>query len=231
MKKVILKVILGSIVLQALLICFFILLGDIGDIGWKSLESVAIVLECAIPCLFYAKIYDIPKYKIVAVLSMCVSGCAALVFILSLWINLSYLEYSGIYSAINKSVSTLQYLMWFLAIISLLLSYNIDKKILKSFRNVSICSFGILYLFIFVIIWVVDFPDGFLARLFYMLVVLAPASGISTIIIAKIYKNDNSIDTKQEVFVSSSNQIDNNAINLSNINQTEDSTSETIQPK
>ena len=184
MRKISLKIILGTIILEAILICLFILLGDFNEISWKSLLSVALVLECSIPCLFYAKIYDDPKYKNVAILGIVISSINAVISILALWA-----EFNS--EIIGKFISTLQTLMWLLVFISELLSYNSKEKIVNYLKKISICAGIVLSLFILNITWTETFPKDFFARLFYMTIVLTVASYIATLIADKIYKKNN----------------------------------------
>ena len=183
MKKIILKVILGSIILEAILICIFILLGNFNEVSWKSLASVAIVLECSIPCLFYAKIYDNPKYKNVAIFGVAISGIDAVISILTLWTGFKN-------SIIGKVTGTLQNIMWLLVFISELLSYNSIEKIVNYFKKISIYAMIVLNIFILTIIWTEKFPEDFVARLFYMIIVLTVASYIATLIVVRIYKKN-----------------------------------------
>ena len=110
MKKIILKIILGTIILEAILICLFILLGNFNIISWKSMASVIIVLECSIPCLFFAKIYDNSKYKNVAILGATISGIDAVISIVTLWTGFDN-------NIIRKFTGSLQNFMWLLAFI------------------------------------------------------------------------------------------------------------------
>ena len=150
------------------------------------MSSAAIVLECSIPCLFYAKIYDNPKYKNIAILGIAISGITALISILILWTELGN-------NLINKVISTLQNFMWLLVFISQLFSYNSIEKIVNYFKKISICTLIILNLFILTIIWTEKFPENFVARLFYMIIVLTVASYIATLIVVRIYKKNTKI--------------------------------------
>ena len=183
MRKTVLKIILGTIILEAILICFFILLGDFNDVSWKSLLSVAIVLECSIPCLFYAKIYDNPKYKSIAILGITISSINAVISILTMWTSFEN-------NTIGKFTGTLQNLMWLLVFISELLSYNSKEKVVNCLKKISIYIGLILEIFILTIIWTEKFPEGFVARLFYMMIVLTVASYLATLIAVKIYKKN-----------------------------------------
>ncbi len=208
MKKIILKVILGTIILEAILICFFILLGNFNEVSWKSLASVAIVLECSIPCLFYAKIYDNPKYKNIAILGIAISGINAVISILTLWTGFEN-------NIIGKITGSLQNLMWLLVFISQLLSYNSIEKIVNYFKKISICALIVLNIFILAIIWTEKFPEDFVARLFYMIIVLTVASYIATLIVVRIYKKNinANLNNENRQFQDMNENINNNNIN------------------
>lgn len=210
MKKIILKVILGTIILEAILISFFILLGNFNEVSWKSMASVAIVLECSIPCLFYAKIYDNPKYKNIAILGVAISGINAIISILTLWTG-----FKNNINIIGKITGTLQNLMWLLVFISQLLSYNSIEKIVNNFKKISICALIILNIFILTIMWTEKFPEDFVARLFYMIIVLTVASYIATLIVVKIYKKNINLNLNNEnrKFQDMNENINNNNMN------------------
>ena len=191
MKKIILKIILGTIILEAILICFFILLGNFNKVSWKSLASVAIVLNCSIPCLFYAKIYDNPKYKNIAILGVAISGINAIIFILTLWTGFKN-------NIIGKVKGTLQNFMWLLVFISQLLSYKSIEKIVNYFKKISICTLILLNIFILTIIWAEKFPENFIARLFYIIIVLTVTSYIATLIVVRIYKKSTNANLNNE---------------------------------
>ncbi len=191
MRKITLKIILGTIILEAILICIFILFNNCNEVGGNTFISVAIVLECAIPSLFYAKIYDDSKYKSVAILGVVISCINAVISILDLWI-----EFNS--ETIDKFSSTLQYLMWLLVFISQLLSYNFKEKTVKYLKRISICTEIILELFILTIIWTEKFPGEFTSRLFFMVIVLTIASYIATLIAVKIYKKNNNANLNSE---------------------------------
>lgn len=208
MKKVILKIILGSIILEAILICVFILLGNFNEVTWKSMASVAIVLECSIPCLFYAKIYDNPKYKNIAILSAAISGINAIISILTLLIEFNT-------DIIGKILSTLQSFMWTLVFVSQLLSYNLTEKTFNYLKRISICNLVLLNIFMLYTIWTKKFPKDFAARLFVMIIVLSISSYIATLIAVEIYrKNTNkNLNSEDEKIQDTTKQLnnDNNA--------------------
>lgn len=185
MKKVILKVIIGTIILETILVCFFILLGDFNEVSLKSMGSLAIILECSIPCLVYAKIYDNPKYKIISTIGAIISSISAIILILMLWTDLKN-------EIIAKSVVTLQDFMWILVPISKLLSYNSEGRVINILKKISICAWSVLSIFVLVIIWLEKFPEGFVARLFWIITVLAVAGNV----IFRIYNPNSNANQK-----------------------------------
>ena len=184
MKKGILKIMLGSVILEAILVCIFILVGSFGDVTWKSLGSVGIIFAYSIPCLFYSKIYDDEKYKYIAISGACVVCVSALISILSLWNLIS----EGVFLA--KIVGTFNVTILMLAFVSWILSYISVNSLLNLFKKVSISLISLLSFFITIIIWTESFPEGFLARLYYVLIVLTVGSFICTLILTRIYKKE-----------------------------------------
>ena len=184
MKKGILKIMLGSVILEAILVCIFILVGSFDDVTWKSLGSVGIIFGYSIPCLFYSKIYDDEKYKYIAISGASVVCVSALISILGLWDLISEGEFLG------KIVETFNVIIWMLAFISWILSYISVNSLLNLFKKVSISLISLLSFFITIIIWTDSFPEGFLARLYYVLIVLTVGSFICTLILTRIYKKE-----------------------------------------
>ena len=184
MKKGILKIMLGSVILEAILVCIFILVGSFDNVTWKSLGSVGIIFGYSIPCLFYSKIYDDEKYKYIAISGASVACVSALISILDLWNLISEGEFLG------KVVETFNVIIWMLAFISWILSYISVNSLLNLFKKISISLISLLSFFITIIIWTESFPKGFLARLYYVLIVLTVGSFICTLILTKIYKKE-----------------------------------------
>ena len=146
MKKGVLKVMLGSVVLEAIIVCVFILIGKFNDIAWKSLASVANIFLYSIPCLFYARVYDNEKYRNLAVVGTIVVGILALNSILSLWGLL------GSYAILQKIIYTLSIVMWALAFISWALSYESVNNLLNLFKKIFISLLSILSLILIIIV-------------------------------------------------------------------------------
>ena len=184
MKKNILKIMLGSIILEVILVCIFILIGSFDDIAWEALGSVGVIFGYSIPCLFYSRIYDDKKYKYIAIIGASIACVTALITILGLWhlINQSEL--------LIKIVGTFNVVVCMLAFISWILSYISVNKILNIFKKVSISLISLLSLFIIIIIWAGGLQKDLLIRLFYVLIVLTVGSFICTLILTVIYKKE-----------------------------------------
>lgn len=183
MKESILKIILGSIILEVILICMFILTGDFNEVAWHSLSSVGIIFIYSLPCLFYSKIYDDEKYKYISIIGVCFAAILALVSILELWNIIS------ISNDLSKFLGTLNVVVWSLVFIAEILSYISVNNIISSFKKISILLIMICDLFIIGIIWT-SLPDGFLLRLYYIIIVLTVGSLVCTKILTRIYKKE-----------------------------------------
>ena len=183
-KKNVLRIMLGSIIIEVLLICLFIILGNFNDVSAFALSSAGIVFGYALPCLLYAKIYDNEKYKYIAISGAVIVFVAALISILALWgvinVNVTY----------AKTLGILNVIIWALAFISVVLSYDIDTKSFRIFRLVFIISLSLLSLCIINTILNGDFPEGILLRLCFVLLVLTVGSAACVSILLKMYQKE-----------------------------------------
>ncbi len=203
MKKTILKVMLGTIILEVVLVCLFILIGNFDSVTLSALGSVSIIFGYSIPCLFYSKIYDDEKYKYIAISGASLACLSALISILNLWNLINWGE------LLSQITATVNVIVWMLALVSWILSYVSVNNLFNLFKKVSISLITILSLFIIVITWS-SYPAGFLSRLYYVLVVLTAGSFICTLILTKIYQ-------KEIVKISQNKDtIENNEANSSN---------------
>ena len=170
---------LGSVIIEVLLVCIFILIDNFNLIAWRSLGSVAIIFGYSIPCLFYARIFDKDNYKNIAIVGVCLACISALIDILALWNIITQSEFllktSGVFSVIT----------WALAYISWVLSYTIDNNIFNIFKKISITLTAILSFLLTMSIWT-DYFEGFLLRFYYILIVLTIGSFICLLILIKI---------------------------------------------
>jgi len=122
MKKDILKIMLGSIILEVVLVCFFILIGSFDDIAWKAMGSAGIIFIFTIPCLSYSKIYDDERYKYIGISGAAIVCYVALLNLLILWDLVDYTE------VLVKINATFNVIIWMLAFISKF--YNIHLPII-----------------------------------------------------------------------------------------------------
>ena len=184
MKKSILKIMLGTIILEVLLVCTFILLGSFDEILGKMMLSVAVVFFYSIPCLFYARLYDNDKYKEISLCSSLVVFLAAVITILAI------VEVLPGNVFFDKTLGVLRILIGGLTFISWLLYYPNVNRIFSGFKETSIglitmvCALSIP-------IYIMDFlPENLFGRLYYMLIVLSSGSFICTLILSVIYKKE-----------------------------------------
>lgn len=173
---------LGSIILEVILVCLLILIGDFDEIAWQAIGSIGIIFGYSIPCLFYSKIYDNDKYKAIAVIGSYIAFFAALISVLNLWGPLIEGDF--------ELIATFNVVIWMLAFISWILSLSSVNEILKLFKKINVILLTILSFFIIVDIWSANFPEGFLARLYYVLIVLTIGSLICLLILTKVYKKE-----------------------------------------
>ena len=175
---------LGTIILEAILVCIFILMGNIISIAaLRTLESVGIIFIYSIPCLLYSKIYDNEKYRYMATGGACLAFVAAILSILNTW-NLI-----GISESLVKINTTLTIIIWMLAFISYILSYISINNTLDIFKKSSITLITLLSIWTTIIIWT-SIPKGFFLRLYLVLIVLTIASFICTVILIRVYKRE-----------------------------------------
>ena len=193
MKKTILKIMLGSVILEAALICIFILTGTIAEeTTWRAISSVLFIFGYAIPCLFYSRIYDNEKYKYIAIVGAAVASVLALISILKVWELIPAGEILG------KFEGTLSTVVYMLVFISWVLSYASTNNLLNLFKEISISLIIILSFWIVIIIWTI-FPTGFLGRLFWVLIVLTVGSYICTLILTRIYRKELIKESQKEM--------------------------------
>ena len=183
-KKSILKIMLGSIILEAILVCVFILIGSFDDIAWNSLRLDGIIFGYSIPCLFYSAIYDNEKYKYISITGACVVCVTALISLLGLW------DLIIVGDIFEKILLTFNVIIWMLALISWVLIYTSVNKLLNLFKKISISLISLLSLIIIFIILTEKYPEGFFERLYYVLIVLTVGSFICTLILTRIYKKE-----------------------------------------
>ncbi len=191
MKKNVLRIMLGSIIAEVIIVCLLILIGDFDEIAWQTIGSIAIIFGYSIPCLFYAKVFDNEKYKAIAIIGSFIVFFAGLISVLNLW--------NPLFDEDFELIATFNVIIWMLAFISWILSLSTVNQVLNLFKKIGVSLLAILSLFVIDDIWSKNFPKGFLARLYYVLIVLTIGSLICILILTKVYKKEiiKSEDDKQ----------------------------------
>ena len=222
MKKIILKIMLGAIIVEALLVSLFILLGNFDTVSWRAMGSVAIIFAYSIPCLFYSKVYDHEQYKYIA---FCGSGLAcvsALLYILRIWEFISFDDF------LMNFNGTLSSLIWMLAFICWFLSISSRNDTLNLFKKISITLTILLTSFSIISIWNNEFLKDMILRLYFVLIVLTVGSYICTYILSRIYSKNEVIETQPENVIPTNNV----SVEVQNpvVNSMTDSNMNTNQP-
>ncbi len=183
MKKAVLKILLGTVIAEMILACFFILIDDIGGLSEKTLTSVMVVFFYSLPCLIYSKLYDNSEYKTIAIIAAITAGGAAILNIISMW---TLTEVNG---NLAKLYATLNILACMFMLLSAVLPLHRRNKMFKAFRTLSIVTLLSITLLIEIFLLGEFFPNGFGARLVAIISILGFGSFIATLILSKIYKN------------------------------------------
>lgn len=192
MRKNVLKIMLGSIIAEAILVCIFILIGNFDTLSWRALGSVGIIFFYSIPCLCFAKIYENENYKIIAIGGAIISCISALIIILGIWELITETTF------LSKILFTFNDIIWTLAIISCILPIPSVNGLLSVFKKISISLTILLSIFIAIIILTEKFPENFLLRLYWVIIVLTVGSWICISVLTRIYKKEIEGISKQE---------------------------------
>lgn len=187
MKKQVLKVMLGAIIFEVVLVCLFILMGNFNSVSAKALGSGLIIFCYSIPCLNYSKISDNEKYRSISIAGVSVAFCAALLTILRLW---DILKLSSFLFKIDISLTILTVA---LSIISLVLSYVYVNDLFERFKKVCVILVSLLSFLYIVIVLLEMNPQGLFLRLLWVINVLTIGSYLCTAVLAKIYKKEMAI--------------------------------------
>ena len=183
MKKNILRIMLGSIIVEVLLICIFILTENFNVSSIRALSSVGIIFAYSIPCLVYSRIYDRDEYKYIAAVGVSIACCLALIEILIIW------EIIAAGKILTKIIASMNNLTWGLVFISLILSFASVNDLLNLFKKISISLIAILNAFVLFIIWA-GFPGSFMFKLFLVILVLTVGSLVCTSILIIVHRKE-----------------------------------------
>ena len=184
MRTATLKVMLGTVIVEVILVCVLILMGELNDVVGRTMLSVAIIFFNSLPCLLYARIYDDEKVKMIAIVGAILTSVAALFGILNVW---KLMDISG---ALEKALSVIEIFVWSLALISWVLSYKPINKVVNIFRNASSISLAVFSLFSSVMVLLEYSLEGFVLRLYYVLMVITTGLFVCMFIVTKIYKKE-----------------------------------------
>ena len=184
MRKATLKVMLGTVIVEVILVCVLILMGKLNDVVGRTMLSVAIIFFNSLPCLLYARIYDDEKIKMIAIVGTILTSVAALLGILNVW---KLIDVNG---ALEKVVKVIEIFVWSLALISWILSYKPINKVVNIFRNSSSISPAIFSLFSSVMVLLEYNLEGFVLRLYYVLMVITTGLFVCMFIVTRIYKKE-----------------------------------------
>ena len=217
MKKQVLKVMLGAVIIEVVLVCLFILTNSFNYVSFKALGSGGIIFGYSIPCLFYSRISDDERYKNISIIGSVCAFLAALLAILFTWGDITDSVF------LWKTYISLTILVGAFAIISLELSFPSVNELFDNFKKACIVFTSIIA------IWYIGIiitehgpdPDGFFFRLLLVLNVLEVGSIVCTLILSLIYKKEmyTSDSNKDEQSISNTNilqQIDFNTNTLPN---------------
>jgi len=191
MRKATLKVMLGTVIIEVILVCVLILMGELNEVVGRTMLSVAIIFFNSLPCLLYARIYDDEKIKMIAVFGTILTSVVALLGILNVW---KLIDVNG---ALEKVVEVIEIFVWSLALISWTLSYKPINKVVNIFRNASSISLAIFSLFSSVMVLIEYKLEGFMLRLYFVLMVITAGLYVCMYIVTKIYKKE-FIEQKEE---------------------------------
>ncbi len=191
MRKATLKVMLGTVIVEVILVCILILMGKLNDVVGRTMLSVAIIFFNSLPCLLYARIYDDEKIKMIAIVGTILTSVAALLGILNVW---KLIDVNG---ALEKVVKVIEIFVWSLALISWILSYKPINKVVNIFRNSSSISLAIFSLLTAIMVLIDYELEGFMLRLYFVLMVITAGLYVCMYIVTKIYKKE-FIEQKEE---------------------------------
>ena len=184
MKKNVLKIMLGTVITEVILVCVLILMGTFNDTGLKAIASVGIIFIFSIPCLFYSRISDNPKYKPLVSIGSILVLIVAVTTIISLW---------GLFKQgdlITNILGTANVIIWLLAYISWVIEIISVNKTIKNTKIINIVISLILSIWNIIEKWIDKNPEGFLLRLLWVLIILQVGGFICLLILKRIYKKE-----------------------------------------
>ena len=183
MKKIILKCLIGTLAISALLGIIIIVFELWDDTAFKVLMTTISLFCTSIPGLCISTIYE-SKYKVFSIIGLSVCGLSCLYFLGSTWINSFQYILDDWWWQIFLSLCVFTV---FFAQTSLMLFIKNDHKVVKAAKISTIAVSGVFYLLILADIYT-NFDDFINYKFIVVSLILATLCTIVTPILNKIYK-------------------------------------------
>ena len=192
MKKNILKILVVSLIVSALIGIFAIITGTFGTLEAKILSTTLTIFMFSISGLCCSTIYEIKKYKKISIIGIIISLISAIYTILIIW---GVLDICIIFCK-NQNRNTWR-ILWSLIILScssahLSLILKIDNKndIVQKTKLGAIVISLLLDFIILMLSWSIIQYNDIYNRILIVLAILVTLGTIITPILNKIYKKD-----------------------------------------
>lgn len=185
MKKNMLKILIGSLCLSAIVGIVIILLGSFGEIESKILGTTLLVFGYSIPGLCSSTIYEKEKLHYFSIIGIMIALISCLYVICLVW---NIFDFNIFDSAQWKILWTLNILCWSSGHISLILLINDKNKMVLTFRLLTVIMSIIIDIMILIPTWELYNPSDFYYRLLLVIGILITLGTIGTPILNKIYK-------------------------------------------
>lgn len=184
MKKIVLKILLGSVITEILLICLSILMDNSNEIVSHAIISVFIIIIYLLPCIFYAQMLEKEKCKYLVMTGLAFS----IVAMLSNTVYNLIPFFQG--ENMLKICDSLDTIVWGLFLSSLVATIKSLNKGIRFFKIINIILTILLSIFLISQTWFGIIKDDFLQRIYYILIILTIGSYICTFILTKVYKKE-----------------------------------------
>ncbi len=184
MKKTHTMIMIGSTIVEMLFVIIMIMFDKTALVGGKTIFSFLIVVGYAIPSFLYSKIAGNQKYGNIAIFGSIFAGITAILTLFYVWGIIK----SGYYFI--DLVTILNIVMWYTALISPILAYPSNDRILRALKVISVILLSITSM---LCIAMVSFNIKYilyLNKLHLILAILDIGFYLSTVIYAKNVKKN-----------------------------------------
>ncbi len=184
MRKNILKLLIGSLCVSALVGIMIIMSGSFGELEIKVLVTTLLIFCYSIPGLCSSTIYEKGNLRLFSILGM---GLALITCIYMLCLIWNIVEFNLFDTFKWKIIGTLNLLCWSSGHISLILLINNKHNIVSTLKNLTILFSAIMDYMILISLWsILDLSD-FYYRLMWVFGILITLGTIGTPILNTIY--------------------------------------------